>query len=276
MLLALLFDVPLAALVVKILATAFVVISVSWAVSVLGPTIGGTLAGLPIVLGPGFYFMSRHATPAFMAEAAAYALLSLCATQLFLLAYLSSAHKRQPRTALFFALTAWLVAVGLLHPLPARPLIGALLFLCLTALCLRLGRARLMPMPAIKRTRALPLRSLMLRGLLAGLLVAVITTATQWLGATASGLLLAFPIGYTVVAVTLHQKLGAASAVATLYAALFGTASLAGFCTVLSLSLPYYAPSSALAMALASSGAITLGLMRIRTHQAKAHAAARA
>ena len=36
----------------------------------LGPAVGGALAGLPIVLGPGFFFLMREAEAGFVAQAA--------------------------------------------------------------------------------------------------------------------------------------------------------------------------------------------------------------
>ena len=40
---------------VRMGATAAVVVAVTFAVGRFGPLVGGALAGLPVVLGPGFY-----------------------------------------------------------------------------------------------------------------------------------------------------------------------------------------------------------------------------
>jgi hypothetical protein len=255
----LLSTVPLDALAVRMLATAFVVMAVSWAVGAFGPLIGGALAGLPIILGPGFYFLAAQAPAAFVAQTAAYALLSLCATQCFLLCYIAVAARTPPWTSLGCAVGAWLLAALALRQLPAQPVAGALLFIAVTALCLRIGRRFLLPRGPAKGKAGFGL--LALRGLLAGTLVAAVTTASQWLGATGAGLLLAFPIGYSVVAITLHQKLGTASLIATLYSALLGTVSLAAFCAALALAAPHWTPNAALAWALAASMTFTLALV---------------
>ncbi|MGE8685536.1 MAG: hypothetical protein ACN6PJ_00285 [Achromobacter sp.] len=266
MLETLLSAVPLEALAVRMLATAFVVMAVSWAVGAFGPLIGGALAGLPIILGPGFYFLAAQAPAAFVAQTASYALLSLCATQCFLLCYIAAAAKTPPWLCLACAVSAWLAAALVLRLLPAHPAAGALLFIAVTALCLRLGRRFVLPRGPAKGKAGFGL--LAVRGLLAGTLVAVVTGASQWLGATGAGLLLAFPIGYSVVAVTIHQKLGTASLIATLYSALLGTASLAAFCAALAFAAPRWTADAALAAALAASMTLTLGLVLRRRHLA--------
>lgn len=252
-------DIPLDALVVKMIATATVVIAVSWAVGVFGPLIGGALAGLPISLGPGFYFLIQQSPTPFVAKAAAYALLSLCATQCFLLVYIVTAHRGKPFASLGRAIGTWLVGVLLVGLLPAQPLAGLLLFAFVTAACVRLGAGSVGPVPPTRGSGGYGL--LLLRGILAGALVAVVTTASHSLGSTVAGLFLAFPIGYTVMAVTIHQKYGAASIAATLHSALLGTVSLAGFCGMLALTLPHWPTSIAFVSALTTSMLITLGLV---------------
>lgn len=253
-------DIPLEILTIRILTTAFVVIAISWAVGKFGPIIGGALAGLPIILGPGFYFLAMQVPAAFVAQAASYALLSLCATQFFLLAYITTAGNLRPWVALACAIGTWVLAALLLQLLPARPLVGALIFIVATCICLRLGQRFVMHGSPPKGRAGFGL--LAMRGILAGALVAAVTTASHWLGSTGAGLLLAFPIGYTVVAVTIHHTLGIASVIATLYSALLGTASLAGFCLTLALTASSLPPSAALGIAIIISVLITTVLVR--------------
>ncbi len=116
------------------------------------------------------------------------------------------------------------------------------------------------------RTTTSPARAdkfglLLARGVLAGLLVAVVTVAANQLGATASGLLLAFPIGYTVLSITIHEQFGAATVAATLHSAIFGTISLAGFCTTLALAMHNMPPIWAFVFALAISLVVTIVLI---------------
>ena len=142
-----------------------------------------------------------------------------------------------------------------------HPLLGIALFALMTLLCWQLSRRFILPAVPGKGRGGIGL--LLARGLLAGTLVAAVTTASAWLGSAGAGLLLAYPIGYSVVSVTLHQTLGTAGAIATLRSALLGTGSLAGFCLVQALAVSHWTPPAALAAALATSMAITLSLVVI-------------
>ncbi|MER1966735.1 hypothetical protein [Castellaniella sp. GW247-6E4] len=257
------------ALVIRMVATAFVVIAVTWSVGAFGPRIGGALAGLPIVLGPGFYFLGAQASAPFIAQAATYALLSLCATQLFLLAYLAAARRARPLAALAGALTVWLLSAAMLRLLPAEVWLAATLFALATWACWSIGARFLSPVPTAKG-KVGGTGLLLLRGLLAGVLVAAVTTLNQRLGSAGSGLLLAFPIGYTVIAVTIHQRIGSASVIATLRSALLGTVSLAGFCATLALAITLGPWQAALGIALAASVAITLWLVQAAARKSRA------
>lgn len=262
MLASLLSDIPIESLAIRMFTTAFVVMAVAWAVGVFGPIIGGALAGLPIVLGPGFYFLIKKAPEAFVIQAASYALLSLCATQLYLLTYIAAAGKNQPWFSLFLAITAWMMSAYLFQFVPAHLLVGILLFILTASAALSLGRRFMIDTLSVKGRTGFGL--LAVRGILAGVLVAAVTTVSHWLGPAGAGLLLGFPIGLTVVAVTIHQKFGAASAIATLYSALSGTASLAGFCTALAMAMPHWSSGWAFAFALLTSFTITMNLIILR------------
>ncbi|OZI42949.1 hypothetical protein [Bordetella genomosp. 4] len=256
---SLLSDLSLVQLLIRMAATAFVVIGVAMAVGRLGPVVGGALAGLPIVLGPGFFFLVMQAPPGFISHAAIYSLFSLCATQIFLLAYIGAADRARPLVSLLGALAAWGAATALFRLFPPQALVGIALFTVVTAVTRKLGAAFVRG--TIKRARADNLGLLLLRGILAGLLVAGVTAAANQLGATASGLLLAFPIGYTVLSITIHEQFGAQAAAATLHSAIFGTISLAGFCAVLAIAILYVPEGWAFVLAVTVSLAITIALI---------------
>lgn len=259
-------EIAAGALAIRMIATAVVVIGVALAVARFGPAVGGRLAGLPIVLGPGFFFLIRQEDARFVATAASFAILSLVATQLFLLVHVAVSGRAAPLAALLAAVGAWAGAALVLRWFPAAPLAAIALFTLATLGARRLGRGFLRPVRRIARTENTGL--LVMRGLLAGLLVAVVTTLAGRLGATAAGLLMAFPVGYTVLSVTIHEQMGAGIAAATLYSAMLGTASLAGFCGTLALLAPLTGGWPAFAAALAVSLAITLGLTALPARRA--------
>jgi len=250
---------PLVALLVRMAATASVVVAISWAVGAFGPRIGGALAGLPIVLGPGFFFLARQAPAEFAAHAASYALLSLCATQCFLLAYIVAASRRGPAASLAAALVAWACGALIFREAPAWPLAGAALFGLATWLAWRIGAPFVPAAPRAKGKAGVVL--LLVRGGLAGILVAAVTTAASWLGPADAGLLMAFPIGFTVMALTIHQQMGAPVVAATLHSALLGTIGLGSFCFFLSLTLRTWPPLLALAGGLAVSVGVAMLLL---------------
>lgn len=265
MLSSLLSDLSIGPLLVRMAATAFVVVGVAMAVGRLGPVVGGALAGLPIVLGPGFFFLIMQAPPEFAANAAVYSLFSLCATQMFLLAYIAAAERAGPLISLLGALAAWGAATALFRLFPPQAFVGIAIFAFITVASRKLGAT--LVRGTTKRARADNFGLLLLRGILAGLLVAAVTTAAHQLGAVASGLLLAFPIGYTVLSITIHEQFGAQMAVATLHSAIFGTISLAGFCTMLALAIPNMPVAWAFILALFVSLAITIVLILFSRHR---------
>lgn len=250
---------PLFELAFRMVATAAVVMAVTWAVDRVGPLVGGALAGLPVVIGPGFYFLSLHSTADFVGNAAAHSLWSLCGTQIFILTYMACARSRGVAASLACAGIAWAVVAVMVSRLPPAPLAGLAVFAAVTAIAIWLG-ARL----ALGTTPARPSIgwvTLIVRGGFAGLLVAAITAASSHIGPEFSGIFLAFPIGFGVLAVTLHEKLGAANAIGTLNSALKGAAGLAVFSAAFALLLPHFGSVWSLVLATAISCSLTLALV---------------
>ncbi|KAA0910916.1 hypothetical protein [Pusillimonas sp. ANT_WB101] len=257
-LLAALPDISLQELAIRMLATTFIVMAVTWAVGVFGPLIGGALAGLPITLGPGFFFLSKQATAPFVSQAASYALLSLCATQFFLLAYMMTAKRCRPIVCLGIACMAWLFFALLFRFLPPLPWINLGLFVLTTATCWRYGARFLSDTVSAKGKTGFGL--LLLRGIIAGVLVATVTTASHWIGPMGSGLILAFPVGFTVMTITIHQRFGPSCIIATIHSIMLGTGSLAAFCATIALLIPHMSAHLTLSIAVSCAVCVTLTL----------------
>lgn len=252
------------AFLARMAGTAFIVVAISWIAARLGPTVGGIVVGLPIVLAPGLGFMLFDQAPAFVAEASAGALFSLCATQIFLLAFVAISRSMGPFLCVVGASAAWLVLAVPLSVLQHNPLIGAALFLAVTVLARRIGRVWVSGQMA--QATGTNLGLLVLRGLLAGLLVGAVTLGATALGPAFSGALMAFPIGFTVIAISLHLDHGGRFAGQTAYAGLTGLISLASFCLCLALLLVRLPTVAAFALALAASLLATL-LLSIRARR---------
>ena len=245
-------------LLVRVVATAAIVIGITVAVERLGAAIGGALAGLPIVIGPGFFFIARDHSAAFTAEAATASLLSLCATETFLLGYAAAAGRCRPALALGLATLGWFSVAMLLSQVPPSPPLALALFLVAAVLARRLGR-RFLRESARRRVPGGP-GLLLARGLAAGILVAAATLTASRLGADWSGFIVTYPIGLSVVAVTLHQRAGAGTVVATLHAAMLGVASLAAFSLTLASLIEAGGALPSLLAAFVASVAVTSAL----------------
>lgn len=240
---------------IRVFATAFVVVFVAWLAARLGPLVGGIVVGLPIVLAPGFFFLLREQPASFVALTATGALFSLAGTQVFLGAYVAAVSKLNPAAATLAAAAGWCAAVVPLAILPQSPWAGAALFVAVT-IAVRLSCGRLLPQDA--RPAAATRWSLLIaRGAAAGLLVGAVTLAASRLGASLAGTLLAFPVGFCVILLSLNLDHGAAMAARTAYAGLIGVGSLAAFCLTLALTLGWLPPWTAYLFSLAASLAAT-------------------
>lgn len=245
-----------AEILARIVATAAIVIGITLAVDRLGPTIGGAIAGLPITIGPGFFFMLREHGTAFSAGAAAASLVALVATQSFLTGYVASAQRSY--AAIVPATLSWFAAALILSYVPPSPWNGLTLFTAATVAARWIGHHFLRPHPPARIKGGLAL--LLARGVAAGVIVAVATLAADRLGAVWSGFLMSYPIGFTMVSVTLHQRAGADTTIATLHAAMLGVTSLAAFTFTLAVTAMLLGPIEAFAASLAASGGVTVAL----------------
>lgn len=246
---------------IRMAGTAFIVIAISWIAVRLGPAIGGVVVGLPIVLAPGMGFMLLDQSPAFVADAAAGALYSLSATQAFLLTFVMLSGGSGPFLSVAGGALAWLVLAVPLGVVPHPPVAGAVLFGAVTLAARRIGRRWVSAQDATASGTNWLL--LILRGLSAGLLVGTVTLASPLLGAGYSGAIMAFPIGFTVIAISLHLDHGGAFAGQTAYAGLTGLSSLATFCLCLALLLGYLPAGMSFALALVASVLATLVMTRL-------------
>ncbi|HEX7881642.1 MAG TPA: hypothetical protein VF499_02770 [Afipia sp.] len=240
-------DVVLLQIVVRMIAAGTVVVIVSLVAERSGPAIGGVIAGLPVVLGPGFFFLLRDAEARFVSEAAVYSLLCLCATQVFLCVQVAIAARLTPVATVCLAIAAWAATAGLVRLLPPEPLIAITLFAIVTAAArvvsswFRGSEAR----PALPQDQAI----MIYRAVLAGSLVAATSVAASRVGARWSGLVMAFPVGYLVVSIAVRAQFGVGGLTQMLHSALLGTTSLAMFCFVLSNAALRLSPAAAFLIA---------------------------
>ena len=240
---------------IRATATGFVVVFIAWSAARLGPAIGGVLAGLPIVLAPGFFFLVRDQHPLFVSDMAAGTLFSMIATQGFLFAYLWSARTVGPLGATILAIAAWCVFAVPLSLVPHHLVLGALIFVAATVFARLVGKNLVLPLAPVATPTRWP--ALVARGVAAGILVGVVTLLSPALGPALAGALLGFPIGFCVILLSLNLDHGSTMAGRTAFAGLLGVASLATFSGMLSATLLVLPPWPAYLSALAASLVLT-------------------
>jgi uncharacterized membrane protein (GlpM family) len=223
---------------VKWFSTTLVVVCVSLAAVRLGPKIGGVLAGTPIVLGPGYFFMVREQSDPFVADAALGSLHAMLATLMFCLSYVLLAKRLGALASVACAVLIWMFAATIADHLPG----GVFLALAFFGVTLLLSRAYINSMGLSSKAVSAPVRwgDLLVRGVLAGGVVCVATILLVNVDPAISGIALSFPIGMLMIALTLHQRYGVEVARVTLANTQLGMLSLVVFSAVLSLSVEVF------------------------------------
>jgi len=232
-----------------------------------GPSIAGWLAGLPVVVGPILLLLSLENGVAFAGEAARYTLASVFTAIAYGVAYAWAARRRSWIVSLLCGFAAWLVAAALVATLPFTLASAALL-----ALATLLVAPSLYPRVVIVETAAaLPGSELLLRMFLGALLTFAVTTLSQSVGTTWSGIASLAPILTPVISVFMHRRSGGVYAIVMLIALARGLYSLAAFCFIVAWQLEALGTARTFALAAATALILqggTLLLQRRRTRLA--------
>ncbi|OAZ93502.1 hypothetical protein [Halomonas sp. G11] len=236
---------------VKWFSTTLVVVCVSIAAVRLGPKIGGVLAGTPIVLGPGYFFMIREQSDPFVADAALGSLHAMLATLIFCLSYVLLAKRWGAVVSVACSALIWMVAAAIADQLPG----GVYFALALFGVMLAFARTYVNSMGLSSKAVSAPVRwgDLLVRGVLAGGVVCLATILLVNVDPAISGIVLSFPIGMLTIALTLHQRYGVEVARVTLANTQLGMLSLVAFSATLGLSVEVVSGSLAFLFSLALS-----------------------
>ena len=116
-------------LALKLLLVPAFLLLVSIAVRRWGPSLGGWLAGLPLVAGPTLFFIAIEQGASFGARASSAALLAMSAVLCFGVAYAHAAQRLAWPLSLFVSLLAWGVATLCLSVVPVSILLALLVAL---------------------------------------------------------------------------------------------------------------------------------------------------
>jgi len=243
----------------RIMTTAAIVIIVTSSVGIFGSVIGGLLAGLPIVLGPGFYFLINTVSVEFLSQTATFSLLALSATQAFLLTYITTARYGFQITSLVTSIAVWVLFLSGLKQLPITILFASLLFACMTCGTYLIGCRLVISKSQVRKKEGFWM--LVFRACMGGVIVAIVTITAPFLGGEYTGMILAFPMFYALLSITIHKQYGAATVINVLHSALLGTIGLAIFCITLTVCLQSFTAITAFFIGLVASLVATSCMM---------------
>jgi uncharacterized membrane protein len=201
----------------KTLATAAVVIVAGRVAQRVGPVLTSVLITLPFNAGPGFFFVSLDASDAFVREGALIAFATTGAVLVFCTAWVWAERWGGYLLSATVGIAGWFGITFLVHQAPmtipfAFAVVGA------GALFAWLCRRRDLRKPE-GVSAAAGWSFLVVRGVAAGLVVALVATASPWLGPVWSGFALGFPTTLLASAWMLYGHYGRTFGAATLNAA---------------------------------------------------------
>jgi hypothetical protein len=248
-------------LLVKIVITAATVVAASVAAERAGPVIGGIIVALPVSAGPGYVFLARQASDAFISRSALYTFAITAATALFLAVYVRVAPYLGAVASVCVALLPWLAFAVLLQQLDLAWWSATALNLVTFPFALWVTRdSAAVEMPA---PRIASLRDLLLRALLAGFLVAAIVTISNLIGPRLTGSTVTFPVMLTTLGLIMHRRYGGYAASHALRGALLAMPGFAACALALHLLAEPLGADAALVAALGVSLVASLVLLSV-------------
>ncbi len=237
-------------LLLRMLATAAVVVAVSLLVERSGPLVGALVATLPISAGPAYVFLAADHPPDFVAASAAASLLSVAGTGFFMVAYALVAPRVPTAVALGAAIAAWLAGALSLSLVPwPLPAAFALAFGVNAAGGWLTRHRRGAASRAVLRPRLWhhAVRAAAVMGL-----VAAVTVVGHAVGARAAGLATLAPIVFTCLIPILQPRIGGPATASMVAFSLDGMMGYAFALTLLTLTAVPLGSAPALALALAA------------------------
>src|SRR5258706_11102261 len=159
-----------------------------------GPFLAALIAALPTAASAAYIILALEHPPAFIAAGAVGSMAANAAVAIFALTYAALAQRRGVVLSLGAATLVWFAAAALLRSVEWTPAsafaLNAVVFACTIPLSARY-RATAVPSQSIKRTGY----DLPLRAAAVAVVVAIVTTASHWIGSFASGVFAVFPLG---------------------------------------------------------------------------------
>lgn len=254
----------LISLIVKMLATAAVVVTASLVVERIGPFLGAMVATLPISAGPAYIFLAMEHGPDFIERSSIVSLAMNAATAIFILVYAFAAQYRGVLLSLACALIAWFASAWTLTRIHWDLHAAIALNLVSFVSCILAARKFLME-PALKGKASIPRWwDIPLRALGVMSLVGSVVLAGRLLGPTVAGVAAAVPIVMTSLALILHPRLGGPATALVLANGLPGMMGMGLALVALHTSVTLVGSALALSMALVVCVSWNVGLVLLR------------
>jgi uncharacterized membrane protein (GlpM family) len=202
-------------LALKVAMTATIVVVASVAAERSGPFIAALIAALPTAASATYIILALEHPPAFIAAGAVGSMAANAAVAIFALTYAALAQRHRIVLSIAVATLLWFgvaAALRLVDWTAATALVlNALVFAFTIPLSARY-RDAVVPRDSIARTSY----DIPLRAAAVAVVVAVVTTASHWIGSFASGVFAMFPIVMGSFVVIMHPRAGGKAAVAVL------------------------------------------------------------
>ncbi len=251
-------------LALKMVLTATVVVITSVAVERSGPFAGALIGALPTAAGAAYTILALQHSPDFIAASAVGSVAVNAAVATFAATYAMLAQRHGLFVSLGGAAVVWFAIVAALRTVDWTPLgavaINVVAFGITIPLCWRY-RTSSGPVKFVRKPFDIPLRALT-----AGIVVAIVTTASSSIGSFASGMFSLFPIILGSSIVIMHPRIGGKTTASMLAHAQLPLAGLVfGFLAVHYLVAPlgvWLALVAGLAVCLLWSGVILAIRMR--------------
>ncbi len=212
-------------LLYKLISTPIIMGLATWVSRKLGIGVGGWIAGLPLTSGPVSLFLALQHNPQFAVDAALGTMSGSASTSAFCVMYALSARRvRWPFALIFgFAGFAFMTLVWKVVAIPLLPLY-------VTTIAVIIAALRIAPRPITAASAVTqPNWDIPLRMFLATAFVLALTSASDMIGPTWSGLLSPIPIYATLMASFAHVQQGPDGALRVLRGVLLGTFAFATF-----------------------------------------------
>ena len=230
-----------------------------------GPVFGALVATLPVSAGPAYVFIALNHDAAFVAEGALASFAVNVVAAVFALVYAALAQRQGWVASLLTALAVWLVLVLMVNAIAWTTLTAIVVNVIGLAACMVVAnRFRHARVPLVTRRWT----DLLVRAAMVALLVAAVVTASEVLGAKATGILAVFPIVLSSLILILHPRIGGPATAAVLANTLPGLAGFSLCCLTAHLLVPRIGSAAGLSAALAVSIGCNLLLWAFRRPKA--------